>query len=266
MDRGLHELEQEVHAMMEMYSTQANATPESVPLPVVDGGHSNHETLDDSHSYKRRHRGARRSRHQASEVVPVKRGGGATLTWFNPGLGACGGHNGDNDFIIAISHIIWNGGSHCGDTVTISYRGKSVQATVVDECMGCDPNHIDLSPGLLHHIAGPGTDMVSDASWSFGGAPPEEKPKPKPTPTSKPPPPTTTTSKARPTSTSSTSTRASSTTKASSVASSTSSTTSASASQTPTYVDDGNVHNLLDFTVLLVNIGGVAMSGVLAKS
>lgn len=256
--------------MMDMYRTQANATAKNASLPVSSGGHSNHGTLDNSLPHKKRHRGARRSRRETSQVVPVKRGGGATLTWFHPGLGACGGHNGENDFIIAISHLIWDGGSHCGDTVTISYRGQTVQATVVDECMGCDPNHIDLSPGLLHHIAGPGTDQVTDAVWSFGSAPaPEEKPKPKPTPTPTPPPPPTTTSKARPTSTSTTSTRASSTssaTKTSSVASSTSSTVSASASQTPAYVDDGNVHNLVDLNVLLANIGGVAMSGVFAKA
>ncbi len=84
MDHGLHELEQEVHAMMEMYRGQANATTFS--LPVVDGGHSSHGTLDDGLSHKRRHRGTRRLRRESSEVVPVKRGSGATLTWFHPGL------------------------------------------------------------------------------------------------------------------------------------------------------------------------------------
>lgn len=133
--------------------------------------------------------------------------------------------------------------------------------------MGCDPNHIDLSPGLLHHIAGPGVDMVSDGAWSFGGAPapPPEKPKPKPTTTYSPPPHTTTKAHTT-TSTSTTSSHSSSTTSSSASTISSSSAASASASATPVYVDDGQVHNLEDINVLLINIGGVAMSAVLAKA
>lgn len=82
MDRGLHELEEEVHAMMR---TQVNATARNVSLPVPNG-HSNHGPLDSGLPYKKRHRSARRSRRETSEAVPVKRGGGATLTWFHPGL------------------------------------------------------------------------------------------------------------------------------------------------------------------------------------
>ncbi|KAF9453787.1 hypothetical protein P691DRAFT_812400 [Macrolepiota fuliginosa MF-IS2] len=218
--------------------------------------------------HERRHWGTRRSRHR-SDVAPVKRGG-ATFTWFHPGQGACGGHNGDSDFIVAISHLIWNNGAHCGDSITITYEGKSVQATVVDECMGCDSDHIDLSPGLLHHIAGPGTDMISDGSWSFGVlAPPSPSPKPKPTPTPPPPPPPpSTTSKARPTTTP-TSTQSSTSTSSIAKTSSTASSSSASASATPAptpYVDDGSVHNLIDINVLLINIGGVVADGLLAQA
>lgn len=140
-----------------------------------------------------------------------------------------------------------------------------VHATFVFQCTGCDPNHIDMSPGLLREIVGPGIDQVTDGVWWFGGAPAPEKPKPKPTTSSTPPPPPSTTSKARP---STTSTRASSTTSSAAKTSSTASSTSTSAPASPTlgYVDDGKVHNLEDFNVLLINLGGLVASAVNANA
>ncbi|KXN89994.1 Allergen Asp f 7 [Leucoagaricus sp. SymC.cos] len=273
MDHGLHKLEEEVHAMMKMHRTAANSTsssPASVPVATAHATYAEwHQALADHvlpHE-RRHHSTSKRAKSRMTHVQPVKRDG-SVLTWFLPGAGACGGHNGPNDYvgvvIIAISHLIWNGGAHCGDTVTISYHGKTAQATIVDECMGCESGHIDLSPGLLHYLAGPGTDMVTDANWSFG-VPEPTPPKPKPTPTYTP----TTKAEPAPSSTSSTKTTTTSTysSASSSVVSSTASYTSASASAVPpSYVDDGTVHNIEDIQVLLVSFGNMVVSGASAKA
>jgi hypothetical protein len=42
-----------------------------------------------------------------------------------------------------------NGNPICGKTVTAFYQGRSVTAQIRDICMGCDPTHIDMSPGAI---------------------------------------------------------------------------------------------------------------------
>ncbi|KAF9015219.1 hypothetical protein BDQ17DRAFT_1403917 [Cyathus striatus] len=105
---------------------------------------------------------------EVERKVLNKRGGSARFTWFNTGLGACGGTNSASDFIVAINKPQWDGGSHCYETVTLTYNGKSAQAQIVDECMGCPPNALDLSVGLFRFLVGPSQDEVM-GDWSFGG-------------------------------------------------------------------------------------------------
>ena len=38
-----------------------------------------------------------------------------------------------------------NGNPYCGLTITIKCNGKTTTATVVDKCMGCEGNSIDVS-------------------------------------------------------------------------------------------------------------------------
>ncbi|XP_006454368.1 hypothetical protein AGABI2DRAFT_133064 [Agaricus bisporus var. bisporus H97] len=275
MDHNLQKLEAEVHSVFKMQFDQMNnATVRDSSSRVVYGGHGHSGLNSHKNVHQERKWTSRRSKHH--EVANVKRGAGATFTWFHPGPGACGGHQTENDYIIAISHLIFDGGSHCGDTVTITYKGKTVQATVRDKCMGCDANHIDLSPGLLRDLAGPGVDQVT-GEWFFGSAPappPEPKPEPKPTThsTPPPPPPTTTTRHHYTTSTSSHSSTTTSTSKSTSssstVLSSTvsSSSSSASPSATPALEDDGQVHNFQDLGVLIHKIGGMAISAALVRA
>lgn len=72
------------------------------------------------------------------------------LTYYTVGLGACGEDDSgkdDSENIVALSHLLMgtqsNGNPYCGKTITISYGGKQVVATVKDKCMGCDLNNID---------------------------------------------------------------------------------------------------------------------------
>ncbi|KAF5356207.1 hypothetical protein D9756_003790 [Leucocoprinus leucothites] len=266
LNNGLRQLEEEMHAMVKLHGDSVNTSISNnadIPIatPAHHHGHHRHE-FNHILPHERKHHWSsnKREKNRLVERQYVKRGG-SVLTWFHPGTGACGGHNGDNDFIVAISHEIWNGGAHCGDTISISYQGKTAKATVVDECMGCDPGHIDLSPGLLHYLAGPGADMVSNANWIFGSlSPPKPKPTPTPTHTYKP------TTKPKPTTTSTSSNSSSSSpSSSSSSTSSTASSTSPSSYATPvSYGDDGQVHNIEDFETLLISLGKLVVMGASA--
>ncbi|KAF8331941.1 uncharacterized protein EI90DRAFT_3123045 [Cantharellus anzutake] len=91
-------------------------------------------------------------------------------TWFYPGLGACGGTDGNNSPIIAISAKIWNGGKHCGKWVHIknTKNKKTTKAKVVDECPGCGSGSLDMSPAVFKKLASQGLDEgVIPVSWTY---------------------------------------------------------------------------------------------------
>ncbi|KAI8266394.1 Allergen Asp f 7 [Colletotrichum sp. SAR11_239] len=104
-----------------------------------------------------------------------RRGGGSgVMTWFNPSLGSCGRTNGDNDMVVAISHITMgdaggnpNNNPNCGKTITISRGGITKFATIVDKCMGCGVDHIDVSPAVFRAFADLGAGKIGDVKWSF---------------------------------------------------------------------------------------------------
>lgn len=74
--------------------------------------------------------------------------------------GACGGFIGKNDWVVALNTEQWNGvrslsdlvccflaemsdlqGSHCGQQVTIHWKGQTQVATIKDACPGCGYVH-----------------------------------------------------------------------------------------------------------------------------
>ncbi|KAJ3473261.1 hypothetical protein NLI96_g13072 [Meripilus lineatus] len=55
------------------------------------------------------------------------------FTYYAAGLGACGKTNSGSDFIVALNSAQFAGGSNCFKEITISYKGKSTQAQIVDE-------------------------------------------------------------------------------------------------------------------------------------
>ncbi|KAF6765939.1 hypothetical protein DFP72DRAFT_865140 [Ephemerocybe angulata] len=167
-----------------------------------------------------------------AEGTLAKRFGNARFTYFVTGMGACGNFNTPEDFIVAINTPQWDGGSHCGKTVTINLRGKTAQATVADRCVECPPNALDFTEGLMRYFdSNYRNDGTLYGEWSFGDSAPEQ---PKPTSTTEKPKPTSTTTTTTSTSTStSTSTTTSSTTTSTS-SKTTSTTTSTSATTTST--------------------------------
>ncbi|KAG8994679.1 hypothetical protein FRB94_008617 [Tulasnella sp. JGI-2019a] len=107
-----------------------------------------------------------------NEARALEPRGKQTMTWFYPGMGACGKRNGSNDKIIAIPQALWANGKHCGKQVKISGNGKSVVATVQDMCPsdgGCpDSGHIDVSPATFKAISA-NYQQVGEMTiaWSF---------------------------------------------------------------------------------------------------
>jgi hypothetical protein len=55
----------------------------------------------------------------------------------------------------------------CGKKVTISYLGRTATGTVVDKCMGCDNDSIDLSRKLFGELADLSAGRISGVTWSI---------------------------------------------------------------------------------------------------
>uniref|UniRef100_UPI003467EDEA RlpA-like protein double-psi beta-barrel domain-containing protein n=1 Tax=Phanerochaete carnosa (strain HHB-10118-sp) TaxID=650164 RepID=UPI003467EDEA len=89
-------------------------------------------------------------------------------TWYDTGLGACGWNNVNSDTVIALSPSVYSGGSHCGQTVTVTnvVTGAKATGTVADECPGCGPNDIDMTPGLFQQL-GSLDEGVLTVSWTL---------------------------------------------------------------------------------------------------
>ncbi|KAG2158442.1 RlpA-like double-psi beta-barrel-protein domain-containing protein-containing protein [Suillus bovinus] len=125
----------------------------------------------------------------------------ARFTFYDVGLGACGTTNQPGDMVVAMNTMQFPGS--CYQTITITCNGKTTQAQVVDECMGCPFGGLDFSDGLFQFFGSLALGVL-EGSWSFGSAPAPApapapstsiwQPPPAPTTTSLPPPPPTTTS------------------------------------------------------------------------
>jgi hypothetical protein len=87
------------------------------------------------------------------------------LTYYDPGLGACGWKNSSTERVCAVSHLVFdavgtgtdpNQNILCGKKVRITREGKkngTVEAVVVDRCEGCQGRDLDLSPALFGELA-----------------------------------------------------------------------------------------------------------------
>ncbi|PMB69311.1 Allergen Asp f 7 [Beauveria bassiana] len=91
-----------------------------------------------------------------------------SFTYFYPGLGACGGHNGNNDYIVAVSAKIFDSQRPCNRRIRAWYKGRSVDVKVVDRCAGCAENDLDFSPAAFKALVGdlgPGR-VWGDWNWT----------------------------------------------------------------------------------------------------
>ncbi|KAI9711096.1 MAG: hypothetical protein M1812_007290 [Candelaria pacifica] len=85
--------------------------------------------------------------------------------------GACGFVNdGATEDVVALPYGMMgtqsNGNPFCSRTVTVSLNGKTANATVVDKCMGCEGQSIDLSDHLFGQLGNPAIGRTQ-AQWWF---------------------------------------------------------------------------------------------------
>ncbi|GAA5910975.1 hypothetical protein JCM5296_005679 [Sporobolomyces johnsonii] len=97
-------------------------------------------------------------------------GGSATFFYQNGVAGNCGQVNSDQAMIVALPTVTYAGGSHCGQTVTITRvsDGKTINAKVADSCPTCDNNScLDLSVGAFQALGGTVAEGMFPITWSF---------------------------------------------------------------------------------------------------
>ncbi|KAJ5729209.1 uncharacterized protein N7483_003717 [Penicillium malachiteum] len=97
-------------------------------------------------------------------ALPTTNGGPYTgdLTYYDPGLGACGYTNTESDLICAVSHILFDAASTgsdpndnplCGLKIRIRRDGESVDVKVVDRCVGCAETDLDVTETVFGDLA-----------------------------------------------------------------------------------------------------------------
>ncbi|KAI2624795.1 RlpA-like double-psi beta-barrel-protein domain-containing protein-containing protein [Xylaria nigripes] len=74
------------------------------------------------------------------------------MTYYTPGLGACGWVNSEADAVVALNTADYAGGANCGRWITITANGVQTAAQVVDLCPGCTAGGIDVSPVIFDDI------------------------------------------------------------------------------------------------------------------
>lgn len=95
------------------------------------------------------------------------------ITYYEAGLGACGWTNdGSSEDVFALAHGMMgtqsNGNPFCGRMATIKVAGKpEVKAKLVDKCMGCEGQSIDLSSHLFNQLSEEATGRLHGVEWHF---------------------------------------------------------------------------------------------------
>ncbi|KAF2152049.1 hypothetical protein K461DRAFT_294905 [Myriangium duriaei CBS 260.36] len=103
------------------------------------------------------------------------------LTYYEPGLGACGVTSTSSQNIVAVSHLLWdavqkgsdpNSNTLCGKKLRATRYNdaesaqRSVDLTVVDRCVGCAATDIDVSLSAFTQMA-PEVDGRVTVTWAW---------------------------------------------------------------------------------------------------
>ncbi|KAG1754435.1 hypothetical protein EDB19DRAFT_1902584 [Suillus lakei] len=108
------------------------------------------------------------------DVDVVKRSfDNARFTFYDVGLGACGDYSAASDFIVALNVDQYGSGypgPQCFLSITISYGGKTAQAVIMDECMGCPYGGLDFSRGLFDYFASESEGVIYGSWWFNSGS------------------------------------------------------------------------------------------------
>ncbi|KAJ3107036.1 hypothetical protein HDU97_005005 [Phlyctochytrium planicorne] len=123
----------------------------------------------------------------------------ARMTYYDTevGLGSCGYQNRNSEYVVAMNVAQYKL-NQCNTKICISYKGKSVEAKVVDLCPSCAFGNLDLTDSLFKRFEDLSVGVIRGATWDWGGCgssvPPVLPVPPQPSPT-KPKKKTTTTKK-----------------------------------------------------------------------
>ncbi|KAI0537324.1 RlpA-like double-psi beta-barrel-protein domain-containing protein-containing protein [Xylaria digitata] len=113
----------------------------------------------------------------ATSPAPLesRQGMSGDLTYYAPGLGACGIYNSESDAIAAVSWQLFdqytpngnpNLNSLCGRQIQINLGGKSAVVTVEDRCQGCQLNDIDVPVAVFSQLADPSVGRTQ-MTWNW---------------------------------------------------------------------------------------------------
>ncbi|KAI3338872.1 RlpA-like double-psi beta-barrel-protein domain-containing protein-containing protein [Ustulina deusta] len=111
----------------------------------------------------------------ASSGALEARSNSGDLTYYTPGLGACGVYNSESDSIVALSWKLFdphtpngnpNNNSLCGRKIKVTRGGKSAVVTVEDRCEGCNTNDLDVPVKVFSKLADPNAGRVK-VTWNW---------------------------------------------------------------------------------------------------
>ncbi|RHZ63577.1 RlpA-like double-psi beta-barrel domain-containing protein [Aspergillus thermomutatus] len=121
--------------------------------------------------------GLTRGKSHSNLPLPTSHGGpySGDLTYYNPGLGSCGLTSTDSDMICAVSHVLFDAASTgsnpnanplCGLKLRLRRGGTTVDVKVVDRCVGCKVDDLDVSPAVFQKVADLDLGRVT-VEWSW---------------------------------------------------------------------------------------------------
>ncbi|KAI1754321.1 RlpA-like double-psi beta-barrel-protein domain-containing protein-containing protein [Xylaria castorea] len=108
-------------------------------------------------------------------AVVASRDMSGDLTYYAPGLGACGVYNSEDDAVVALSWQLFDGytpngnpnlNTLCGRQIQISLGGNSAVVTVRDRCQGCQKDDLDVPVKVFSQLADPDAGRVR-MTWDW---------------------------------------------------------------------------------------------------
>lgn len=165
-------VQQQPTSTLEPQTTQAPSTPASTyQAPATTSAAPAPSSYDSSSS------GSSSSNPAAGESFTGE------LTYFTPGMGACGETSGENDAMVAIAQSLFDkytpGGNPnknplCGQSVTIKGAdGSEHSAKIWDRCVGCAESDLDMPQAFFNKVTTPkGSNTPADGraygyEWSI---------------------------------------------------------------------------------------------------
>jgi len=98
-------------------------------------------------------------------------------TYYYTGLVACGTYHKDSEYIAAVADSRFDSypgaGSNpnknpiCGKRVRAYYKGKQVEVTIRDRCIGCAHNDLDFTPTAFKKLAPLSDGRLKGMTWDY---------------------------------------------------------------------------------------------------